>query len=119
MVLLGASSDASLFSWQYSQAANTIRDIKECEQAHELGAINSTLRYVVKSHLTTLSVPQLCMQHVVNTACVFFFYADYSNQSKEAFEDWAHHDDAQDHFCGLDGEMHSETGSEDDTLLVL
>lgn len=27
-----------------------------------------------------------------------------SNQSKEAFADWARHDDAQDHFCELDGE---------------
>uniref|UniRef100_A0A4W4DS10 Endoplasmic reticulum oxidoreductase beta n=1 Tax=Electrophorus electricus TaxID=8005 RepID=A0A4W4DS10_ELEEL len=59
---------------KYSLAANAIRDIKECEQAHELGAINSTL----------------------------------SNQSKEAFEDWAHHDDAQDHFCGLDDETSPE-----------
>ncbi|KAM9819838.1 peroxisomal ATPase PEX6 isoform 3-T3 [Syngnathus typhle] len=41
-----------------------------CEQAQELGAINSTL----------------------------------SNQSKEAFADWARHDDAQDHFCELDDE---------------
>uniref|UniRef100_A0A673J2L0 Endoplasmic reticulum oxidoreductase beta n=1 Tax=Sinocyclocheilus rhinocerous TaxID=307959 RepID=A0A673J2L0_9TELE len=47
---------------------------KECEQAHELGAVNSTL----------------------------------SNQTKEAFADWAHHDDAQDHFCGLDDEMSPE-----------
>uniref|UniRef100_A0A4W4DS48 Endoplasmic reticulum oxidoreductase beta n=1 Tax=Electrophorus electricus TaxID=8005 RepID=A0A4W4DS48_ELEEL len=31
---------------KYSLAANAIRDIKECEQAHELGAINSTLRYL-------------------------------------------------------------------------
>lgn len=28
----------------------------------------------------------------------------FSNQSKEAFADWARHDDAQDHFCELDGE---------------
>uniref|UniRef100_A0A8C8G8V4 Endoplasmic reticulum oxidoreductase 1 beta n=1 Tax=Oncorhynchus tshawytscha TaxID=74940 RepID=A0A8C8G8V4_ONCTS len=28
----------------------------------------------------------------------------YSNYSKEAFEDWARHDDAQDHFCELDDE---------------
>ncbi|KAK1798514.1 hypothetical protein P4O66_006812 [Electrophorus voltai] len=69
-----ASSDPHVLSWQYSLAANAIRDIKECEQAHELGAINSTL----------------------------------SNQSKEAFEDWAHHDDAQDHFCGLDDETSPE-----------
>ncbi|KPP62671.1 ERO1-like protein beta-like [Scleropages formosus] len=55
---------------QYSQASNTRSDIEECEHAHELGAINSTL----------------------------------SNQSKEAFEDWARHDDAQDHFCELDDE---------------
>ncbi|KAG7492929.1 hypothetical protein MATL_G00019410 [Megalops atlanticus] len=55
---------------KYSQAANTISDIEECEQAHELGAINSTL----------------------------------SNRSKEAFADWARHDDAQDHFCELDDE---------------
>lgn len=27
-----------------------------------------------------------------------------SNQSKEAFADWARHDDAQDFFCELDGE---------------
>uniref|UniRef100_A0A8C6TC56 Endoplasmic reticulum oxidoreductase beta n=1 Tax=Neogobius melanostomus TaxID=47308 RepID=A0A8C6TC56_9GOBI len=27
-----------------------------------------------------------------------------SNQTKEAFEDWARHDDAQDHFCELDDE---------------
>uniref|UniRef100_A0A8C9T6K5 Endoplasmic reticulum oxidoreductase 1 beta n=1 Tax=Scleropages formosus TaxID=113540 RepID=A0A8C9T6K5_SCLFO len=55
---------------EYSQASNTRSDIEECEHAHELGAINSTL----------------------------------SNQSKEAFEDWARHDDAQDHFCELDDE---------------
>uniref|UniRef100_A0A8C5HTN0 Endoplasmic reticulum oxidoreductase beta n=1 Tax=Gouania willdenowi TaxID=441366 RepID=A0A8C5HTN0_GOUWI len=54
----------------YSQAANTNSDMAECEQANELGAINSTL----------------------------------SNQSKEAFADWARHDDAQDHFCELDDE---------------
>uniref|UniRef100_A0A3Q3X8C7 Uncharacterized protein n=1 Tax=Mola mola TaxID=94237 RepID=A0A3Q3X8C7_MOLML len=54
----------------YSQAANTMSDMVECEQAKELGAINSTL----------------------------------SNQSKEAFADWARHDDAQDHFCELDDE---------------
>uniref|UniRef100_A0A3Q0SG38 Endoplasmic reticulum oxidoreductase 1 beta n=1 Tax=Amphilophus citrinellus TaxID=61819 RepID=A0A3Q0SG38_AMPCI len=54
----------------YSQAANTMSDVAECEQAKELGAINSTL----------------------------------SNQSKEAFADWARHDDAQDHFCELDDE---------------
>uniref|UniRef100_A0A7N8WQF0 Endoplasmic reticulum oxidoreductase 1 beta n=1 Tax=Mastacembelus armatus TaxID=205130 RepID=A0A7N8WQF0_9TELE len=52
---------------KYSQAANTM---SECEQAKELGAINSTL----------------------------------SNKSKEAFADWARHDDAQDHFCELDDE---------------
>ncbi|KAM9363302.1 ERO1-like protein beta [Symphorus nematophorus] len=55
---------------KYSQAANTMSDMTECEQAKELGAINSTL----------------------------------SNQSKEAFADWARHDDAQDHFCELDDE---------------
>ncbi|XP_075904954.1 ERO1-like protein beta [Nelusetta ayraudi] len=52
---------------KYSQAANVV---SECEQAEDLGAINSTL----------------------------------SNQSKEAFADWARHDDAQDHFCELDDE---------------
>uniref|UniRef100_A0A3P9D494 Endoplasmic reticulum oxidoreductase 1 beta n=1 Tax=Maylandia zebra TaxID=106582 RepID=A0A3P9D494_9CICH len=52
---------------KYSQAANTMSDVVECQQAKELGAINSTL-----------------------------------NQSKEAFADWARHDDAQDHFCELD-----------------
>ncbi|XP_043107676.1 ERO1-like protein beta isoform X1 [Puntigrus tetrazona] len=56
---------------KFSQASSSITDIRECEQAHELGAVNNTL----------------------------------SNQSKEAFADWAHHDDAQDHFCGLDDEM--------------
>ncbi|RXN23026.1 ERO1 beta isoform X1 [Labeo rohita] len=56
-------------SGNYNKAANS-SDMRECEQAHELGAVNSTL----------------------------------SNQSKEAFADWAHHDDAQDHFCGLDGD---------------
>ncbi|GAA6066120.1 ERO1-like protein beta isoform X1, partial [Tachysurus ichikawai] len=66
----------------YSLAANAIRDITECEQAHELGAINSTL----------------------------------SNQTKEAFEDWAHHDDAQDHFCGLDDETSPEAEYVDLTL---
>uniref|UniRef100_A0A8C6PD98 Endoplasmic reticulum oxidoreductase 1 beta n=2 Tax=Nothobranchius furzeri TaxID=105023 RepID=A0A8C6PD98_NOTFU len=44
--------------------------LAECEQAKELGAINSAL----------------------------------SNYSKEAFADWARHDDAQDHFCELDDE---------------
>ncbi|KAI5085715.1 ERO1-like protein beta precursor, partial [Silurus meridionalis] len=38
---------------------------------------------------------------VVSHYCLIFVN---SNQSKEAFEDWAHHDDAQDHFCGLDDE---------------
>ncbi|XP_051957514.1 ERO1-like protein beta isoform X1 [Xyrauchen texanus] len=60
---------------KYAQAGNNMDNIIECEQAHELGAINSTL----------------------------------SNQSKEAFADWAHHDDAQDHFCGLDDEMSPES----------
>ncbi|XP_056891996.1 ERO1-like protein beta isoform X3 [Takifugu flavidus] len=55
---------------KYSQVANLMADMTECEQANELGAINSTL----------------------------------SNQSKEAFADWARHDDAQDHFCELDDE---------------
>uniref|UniRef100_A0A672FIR4 Endoplasmic reticulum oxidoreductase beta n=1 Tax=Salarias fasciatus TaxID=181472 RepID=A0A672FIR4_SALFA len=55
---------------KYSQAANSVSDRSECEQADDLGAINSTL----------------------------------SNQSKEAFVDWARHDDAQDHFCELDDE---------------
>ncbi|KAG7220225.1 hypothetical protein INR49_018406 [Caranx melampygus] len=38
----------------------------------------------------------------------FSFYSLFtsclSNQSKEAFADWARHDDAQDHFCELDDE---------------
>uniref|UniRef100_A0A667XPP3 Endoplasmic reticulum oxidoreductase 1 beta n=1 Tax=Myripristis murdjan TaxID=586833 RepID=A0A667XPP3_9TELE len=55
---------------EYSQAANSVSGLSDCEQAKELGAINSTL----------------------------------SNQSKEAFADWARHDDAQDHFCELDDE---------------
>ncbi|KAF6724545.1 ERO1-like protein beta [Oryzias melastigma] len=55
---------------KYSQPAGTMSDVLQCEQAKELGAINSTL----------------------------------SNQSKEAFADWARHDDAQDHFCELDDE---------------
>uniref|UniRef100_A0A665T1G3 Endoplasmic reticulum oxidoreductase beta n=1 Tax=Echeneis naucrates TaxID=173247 RepID=A0A665T1G3_ECHNA len=32
------------------------------------------------------------------------FSSCFSNQSKEAFADWARHDDAQDHFCELDDE---------------
>ncbi|XP_041958634.1 LOW QUALITY PROTEIN: ERO1-like protein beta [Alosa sapidissima] len=32
-----------------------------------------------------------------------------SNQSKEAFADWARHDDAQDHFCELDDETAPES----------
>ncbi|KAL2086615.1 hypothetical protein ACEWY4_017674 [Coilia grayii] len=56
---------------KYSKAVNTdLSDLSECEQAQNLGAINSTL----------------------------------SNQSKEAFADWARHDDAQDNFCELDDE---------------
>ncbi|XP_033861126.1 ERO1-like protein beta isoform X3 [Acipenser ruthenus] len=55
---------------KYSQAANTVKQIEDCVQANQLGAINSTL----------------------------------SNQSKEAFVDWARHDDAKDHFCELDDE---------------
>ncbi|XP_060922589.1 ERO1-like protein beta isoform X1 [Limanda limanda] len=55
---------------KYSPAANTRLDVTDCEQAIELGAINSTL----------------------------------SNRSKEAFADWARHDDAQDQFCELDDE---------------
>ncbi|KAF0036929.1 hypothetical protein F2P81_009803 [Scophthalmus maximus] len=56
--------------YRFSQQANTLPDVTDCEQAKELGAINSTL----------------------------------SNQTKEAFADWARHDDAQDHFCELDDE---------------
>uniref|UniRef100_A0A4W5QH64 Endoplasmic reticulum oxidoreductase 1 beta n=1 Tax=Hucho hucho TaxID=62062 RepID=A0A4W5QH64_9TELE len=63
------SSTNPQLSTLYSQVANAITDI-DCEQAQDLGAINSTL----------------------------------SNYSKEAFEDWARHDDAQDHFCELDDE---------------
>lgn len=33
-----------------------------------------------------------------------FLTSCFSNQSKQAFADWARHDDAQDHFCELDGE---------------
>lgn len=34
----------------------------------------------------------------------FLFYSSSrSNQSKEAFIDWARYDDSQDHFCELDG----------------
>ncbi|XP_061687130.1 ERO1-like protein beta isoform X2 [Syngnathoides biaculeatus] len=55
---------------KYSQAADDATDLSECQQARELGAINSTL----------------------------------SHRSKEAFADWARHDDAQDHFCELDDE---------------
>lgn len=34
----------------------------------------------------------------------FLFYPSFpSNQSKEAFIDWARYDDSQDHFCELDG----------------
>ncbi|TRY83864.1 hypothetical protein DNTS_030094 [Danionella cerebrum] len=68
-------SHCSIRDCHYSLAANGVSDMRECEQAHELGAINSTL----------------------------------SNQSKEAFADWAHHDDAQDHFCGLDDETSPES----------
>lgn len=39
----GFAAPASL-PLQYSQAANTMSDMTECEQAEELGAINSTLR---------------------------------------------------------------------------
>ncbi|GAB1297920.1 ERO1-like protein beta [Apodemus speciosus] len=53
---------------KYSRAANTTKELAECEQVSELGAVNSTL----------------------------------SNESKEAFIDWARYDDSQDHFCELD-----------------
>uniref|UniRef100_A0A671VGA8 Endoplasmic reticulum oxidoreductase 1 beta n=1 Tax=Sparus aurata TaxID=8175 RepID=A0A671VGA8_SPAAU len=33
-----------------------------------------------------------------------FLTSCFSNQSKQAFADWARHDDAQDHFCELDDE---------------
>ncbi|XP_033861125.1 ERO1-like protein beta isoform X1 [Acipenser ruthenus] len=65
-----ASSFNEKDSAMYSQAANTVKQIEDCVQANQLGAINSTL----------------------------------SNQSKEAFVDWARHDDAKDHFCELDDE---------------
>ncbi|XP_063738963.1 ERO1-like protein beta isoform X1 [Eleginops maclovinus] len=55
---------------KFSHAATAVSEVTECEQAKDLGAINSTL----------------------------------SHQSKEAFADWARHDDAQDHFCELDDE---------------
>ncbi|XP_028676759.1 ERO1-like protein beta isoform X3 [Erpetoichthys calabaricus] len=55
---------------KYSEAANKMKEMEDCVQANQLGAINSTL----------------------------------SNQTKEAFVDWARHDDAQDHFCELDDE---------------
>lgn len=40
-----------------------------------------------------------------------YYFSSYSNYSKEAFEDWARHDDAQDHFCELDGKAHSSSTS--------
>ncbi|KAG1929691.1 ERO1-like protein beta isoform X1 [Pimephales promelas] len=61
-------------SGNYNKFSQAGAGVLDCEQAHELGAINNTL----------------------------------SNQSKEAFADWAHHDDAQDYFCGLDDEMSPE-----------
>lgn len=33
------------------------------------------------------------------------YFLPLSNQSKEAFIDWARYDDSQDHFCELDGKM--------------
>lgn len=33
------------------------------------------------------------------------YFFPLSNQSKEAFIDWARYDDSQDHFCELDGKM--------------
>lgn len=33
------------------------------------------------------------------------YFFPFSNQSKEAFIDWARYDDSQDHFCELDGKM--------------
>ncbi|XP_007892042.1 ERO1-like protein beta isoform X2 [Callorhinchus milii] len=56
---------------KYSEEANTVKELKDCEEANKLGAVNSTL----------------------------------SNQTKEAFIDWARYDDAQDHFCELDDEF--------------
>lgn len=33
------------------------------------------------------------------------YFLPLSNQSKEAFIDWARYDDSQDHFCELDGKI--------------
>jgi len=33
------------------------------------------------------------------------YFLSLSNQSKEAFIDWARYDDSQDHFCELDGKV--------------
>ncbi|XP_051939916.1 ERO1-like protein beta isoform X2 [Hippocampus zosterae] len=61
---------AGIKSGNYNKYSQGGADVSDCQQAQELGAINSTL----------------------------------SNQSKEAFADWARHDDAQDRFCELDDE---------------
>lgn len=46
----------------------------------------------------------LQMSSILNNNLYFQYFSCYSNQSKEAFADWTRHDDAQDHFCELDGE---------------
>ena len=51
------------------------------------------------------------MKALSESGFLYYFSSSYSNYSKEAFEDWARHDDAQDHFCELDGKAHSSSTS--------
>lgn len=49
----------------------------------------------------------------------FLFPLSPSNQSKEAFIDWARYDDSQDHFCELDGNKINHSNEVILTLILL
>lgn len=55
---------------------------------------NTVLRILIPKKIKRILIPNLI---------IFLLSPLHSNQSKEAFIDWARYDDSQDHFCELDG----------------
>lgn len=44
-----------------------------------------------------------CLLNLLIACCLQNVVYYYSDASKEAFEDWKKHDDAQDNFCEIEG----------------
>lgn len=96
--------DVDYFSPQYSEEAS--QDIEKCEKVEKLGAVNGSLRFVLKIlHLlrvkNTLNFktfrPFLCEFSLSVSLC--------SDETLQALREWKKHDDESERFCMLDGSL--------------